>query len=199
MKLLYDTITATLRPYPRSDDAQVQGLDPRYLEMVVIQKPKPQYDVATQQLKPTEVIDVSAKTVTRDWAIESLPPILPGPPDYVGFENALHSTASVMVANRNRMVPTLSLSTPATNPELRAALNSLATANELNYEWGRFQGLLDVIIARRGDGNNSALIARFQARLLDWLDAGNFGSPARAIVKGLLDQFMPTRNYVVIR
>jgi hypothetical protein len=196
MKLLYDTITATLKPYPRFDDGSVVGLDSRYLEMVVIQQPKPPYDILTQQLTPTEVVDVNARTVTRDWSIGPLPPAPPPFADYAGFEDALKSTTNVMVVNKNRMVPTLTLSATATNAEIKTSLNDLATANALAYEWGRFSSLLDVIIAKRGDGNNSALQSRFQARLLDWLNAGNFGAPARTTVQGLLDLYLPGRNYV---
>jgi hypothetical protein len=196
MKLLYDTIAATVKPYPRLDDQSVIGLDPRYLEMDVIQRSKPAYDILTQQLTPTEAIDVNARTVTRDWSIGPLPPAPPPFADYAGFEDALKSTASVMVVNKNRMTPTLTLSATATNAEIKASLNDLATANVLAYEWGRFSSLLDVIIAKRGDGNNAALQARFQGRLLDWLNAGNFGAPARTTVQGLLNLYLPGRNYV---
>jgi hypothetical protein len=92
MKLLYDTITATLRPYPRDDDGPVIGLDPRYLEMVVSQDPQPSYDPATEQLQPTEVIDTTAQTVTRGWDVLPLPPPPPPAPDWIGFYDALISS-----------------------------------------------------------------------------------------------------------
>jgi len=198
MKLLYDTVTATLKAYPRWDDEDVEGLDPRYLVMALTQQPRPPYNVATERLEPTEVVDVPARTVTRDWTIVPLPPIPPAPPDYAGVEDALMSTASVMTVNKNRMAPTVTLSTPTTLAELKTAVNNLAAANQLSYEWGRFSGLLSVLAATRGgDNNKPALIARFQARLLNWIDAGNFGAPARTTVQSLLDQYLPTRNYTV--
>ena len=88
-RLLYDTQTSTLRPYPRADDEPVIGLDPRYLEMVVIQQPEPAYDPATEQLQPTEAIDTTAQTVTRGWDVVPLPPPPPPAPDWIGFYDAL--------------------------------------------------------------------------------------------------------------
>jgi hypothetical protein len=133
---------------------------------------------------------------TRTWSLVNDPP---APPDYAGFEEALNSATNVMTTNKNRMVPTVTLSTPTTLAELKVAVNDLATANALSYEWGRFTSLLDIIDSQNGDGNRPALQSRFQARLLDWLDAGNFGSPAKTTVQGLLDQYLPTRNYTTTR
>ena len=88
MKLLYDTTTATLCPYPRQDDEPVVGLDARYLEMVLLQEPQPTYDPATEQLTPAEVIDLNARTVTRGWQIAPLP--VPAPtPDWATFRGGL--------------------------------------------------------------------------------------------------------------
>ena len=86
-RLLYDTETATLRPYPRPDDEPVVGLDPRYLSMALIQEPHPAHDPATERLEPTEVIDIPGATVTRGWAVLPLePPAPPEPtPDWLGF------------------------------------------------------------------------------------------------------------------
>jgi hypothetical protein len=72
-RLLYDTTTSTLAPYPRQDDEPVVGLDPRYLEMSIIQQEQPSYDPVTEQLAPTEAIDTDARTVTRGWTINELP------------------------------------------------------------------------------------------------------------------------------
>jgi len=130
---------------------------------------------------------------TRTWSLVDNPP---APPDYAGFEDALKSTTSVMVTNKNRMAPTVTLSTPTTLAELKAAVNDLAAANDLSYEWGRFSALLDLIVSQGGDQDKPALQSRFQARLLDWLNVGNFGSPARTTIQGLLTQYLPSRNYV---
>jgi len=88
-RLLYDTTTATLHPYPRQDDEPVVGLDSRYVEMVLIQQDQPSYDPATEQLSPTEAIDTDARTVTRGWQVVGLPPPPPPGPDYVGFYGSL--------------------------------------------------------------------------------------------------------------
>jgi hypothetical protein len=108
MKLLYDTITSALVAYPRDDDEPVIGLDPRYLEMTVIQDPQPSYDPATEQLTSTEAIDTEGQTVTRGWAISPLP--APEPvPDWATFKTAL-------------------LSSPAANAALAAAMTSAPAA-----------------------------------------------------------------------
>ena len=74
MKLLYDTQTAKILPWPRIDEEPVVGLDAHLLEMTVVQKPQPAYDPATQRLEKTEVIDTDARTVTRGWSVVEVPP-----------------------------------------------------------------------------------------------------------------------------
>ncbi len=104
-RLLYDTQTATLRPYPRPDDEPVVGLDPRYLSLALIEEPQPPYDQQAERIEPTEVIDLDALTVTRGWAIHPLePPAPPEPaPDWLGFAGWLYSygpMAAAMTAAR---------------------------------------------------------------------------------------------------
>ena len=79
MKLLYDTSTQLFKPYPRSDDAEVVGLDPIYHVYSVIQNDPPEYDVATHHLEAaSEVIDHDAKTLTRGWnVVENQPMPVP--------------------------------------------------------------------------------------------------------------------------
>lgn len=86
-RILYDTETATLRPYPRPDDEPVVGLDPRYLSMALVQEAQPAYDPAIERLEPDEVIDLDALTVTRGWRIDPIEPPPPPKPeaDWAGF------------------------------------------------------------------------------------------------------------------
>lgn len=92
-RLLYDTITATLQPYPRADDEPVIGLDPRYLVVTVTQQPQPEHDPATHRLEATEDIDLDALTVTRGWQVVELPP-QPPQPDWAAFKaTALNSSS----------------------------------------------------------------------------------------------------------
>lgn len=72
MKTLYDTTTAKLTPYPRSDDEPVVGLDPIYETLDVLEQPKPELQ-ENEYLESTQVIDLDARTVTRGWLIRSLP------------------------------------------------------------------------------------------------------------------------------
>ncbi len=94
MKLLYDLTSDTLAPYPRDDDGPVVGLDPRYLELTLIQAEQPDYDPAMHHLEPTEAINLTARTVTRGWQLAGLPPPPPPSPDYQGFYTALLSSAA---------------------------------------------------------------------------------------------------------
>lgn len=74
MKLIYDTNTAKLLPWPRTDDLPVVGLEPHLLEMDVVHQAQPLIDTATERLGKTETIDTDAKTVTYGWNVVALPP-----------------------------------------------------------------------------------------------------------------------------
>lgn len=76
MKIIYDTTTETLLPWPRIDDEPVIGLEPHLLEMTVIHEDEPTYNPTTQTLEQTQTIDTEAKTVTRGWNVVDLPPKL---------------------------------------------------------------------------------------------------------------------------
>lgn len=93
-RLLYDTLTSTLQLYPRADDEPVIGLDPRYLEMDMLQQPEPSYDPSTHQLQPTEDIDTDARTVTRGWTLVELPPPVPTP-DWTTFKTTALGSSSL--------------------------------------------------------------------------------------------------------
>jgi hypothetical protein len=73
MKLLYDTQTQKLLPWPRIDEEPVVGLDAHLLEMDVVQEDQPAYDPATQRLEKVEVIDAEAQTVARGWSVVEVP------------------------------------------------------------------------------------------------------------------------------
>ena len=74
MKVLYNTQTNTVLPWPRIDQEPVVGLDAHLLEMTVTQEPLPAYDPATQRLERTETINLKAKTVKRGWRVVENPP-----------------------------------------------------------------------------------------------------------------------------
>jgi len=73
MKLIYNTQTQKLLPWPRIDDEPVVGLAAQLLEMDVMQEPQPALDPATQRLEKTEVIDTDTRTVTRGWNVVEVP------------------------------------------------------------------------------------------------------------------------------
>ena len=120
-RLLYDTQTDTLLPYPRQDNEPVQGLDRaryRVLQVHQLEQPADYSDPATQSITPIEAItwDNPAPgvdgTLTRSWKVETIPPP-PTPPDWIGFDIAIQNEpAIVAVVNdlgRLSQVATLSL------------------------------------------------------------------------------------------
>lgn len=84
MKLLYNTITQKLLPWPRIDDSPIIGLEGHLLEMEVIQESKPIYNSESQYLEPTEIIDINNCLVTRGWEIIQIPTNLISPEVWVG-------------------------------------------------------------------------------------------------------------------
>jgi len=74
MRLLYNTLTERLQPYPRDDDEDVVGLSPEYLGMSVTRDDAPEFDPSTQRLAGAETIDTEARTVHYGWQVEALPP-----------------------------------------------------------------------------------------------------------------------------
>lgn len=79
MLALFDTETQQLRAYPRVDDHPVDGLDPRFVVVVVVTEPAPEHNPSTQQLRRTETIDLAAGEVRYGWAVDDLPPPAPQP------------------------------------------------------------------------------------------------------------------------
>jgi len=72
MKLLYNTQTEQVLPWPRIDDEPIVGLDPSLLEMTVIESDRPVYDPETQVLSQSDIVDVETQTVTRTWTVTDL-------------------------------------------------------------------------------------------------------------------------------
>jgi len=73
MRLLYNTLTASLQPYPRADDEDVVGLSSEYLIMQVVNADQPTFDAGTEMLVPAQTIDTATKTVTNGWTIAPKP------------------------------------------------------------------------------------------------------------------------------
>jgi hypothetical protein len=97
MKLLYNTETQTLLPWPRIDDEPVVGLDDHLLEMDVVQEDQPAYDPATQRLEKTEVIDAEARTVTRGWEIVEIPAPTFTPAEWVDQQGYAGNRSTTML------------------------------------------------------------------------------------------------------
>jgi hypothetical protein len=72
MRLLYNTQTNQILPWPRVDNEPVVGLAPELLEMTVIEGELPAYDPESQILSQSDVVDVGSQTVTRTWTVTDL-------------------------------------------------------------------------------------------------------------------------------
>lgn len=73
MRLLYNTLTERLQPYPRNDDEDVVGLSPEYLIMQVVNAAKPVFDETTEVLVPAQTVNTITQTVTNSWTIAPKP------------------------------------------------------------------------------------------------------------------------------
>ena len=73
MKLLYNTLTERLQPYPRDDDEDVVGLSPEYLIMQVVNAAQPTFDAETEMLVSAQTVDTTTQTVTNGWTVTTKP------------------------------------------------------------------------------------------------------------------------------
>lgn len=73
MRLLYNTLTAKLQPYNRTDDEDVYELSAEYLIMQVVNAAQPIFDAETEVLVPAQTIDAATQTVTNGWEIKPKP------------------------------------------------------------------------------------------------------------------------------
>jgi hypothetical protein len=75
MKLLYNTQTAQLVSYNRSDDEPPVGLEPHYLVLDLVQAEQPDHNPATHYLRRTESIDLDTLQVIRGWQLVAHEPM----------------------------------------------------------------------------------------------------------------------------
>jgi len=80
MKILYDTDTETFVRYPRNDDEDVVGLDPRYIPYQVIMEDEPDYNPETHFLSSHDTPNHGEHTLTRGWTVNPLAEPDPGGP-----------------------------------------------------------------------------------------------------------------------
>ena len=97
MKLLYNTETQKLLPWPRIDNEPVVGLDAHLLEMNVVQEERPEYDSATQRLEKTETIDAEARTITRGWSVVEVEPPTFTPAEWVDAQGFAGNRSTTML------------------------------------------------------------------------------------------------------
>lgn len=69
MKVLYDTQTAKVLPWPRSDDEPVVGLAAHLVQMTLVQEGQPPYDTDTQYVERQRTVDEAQATITEGWRV----------------------------------------------------------------------------------------------------------------------------------
>jgi hypothetical protein len=72
MKLLYNTQTEQILPWPRIDDEPIVDLDPSLIEVVLVEGERPSYEPETQFLAQSDVVNIEDKTVTRSWVVTDM-------------------------------------------------------------------------------------------------------------------------------
>lgn len=84
MKLLYSQSTATTKPYPRKDGAEIVGLDDDYLVLTKVETTPPA-TTENQTLSSSYVVDVNALEYRQQWTVIDNPVV----PNWDGFYDAL--------------------------------------------------------------------------------------------------------------
>ncbi len=76
MKLIYDTQTRTLHPWPRIDEGEVVGLAAHLLPMDAIDQPLPEVGRWQVVSAAEPQINLEARTVTRGWTVTDVEPMV---------------------------------------------------------------------------------------------------------------------------
>ena len=121
-RVLYNTATSQIQPWPRSDDADVIGLDPVFLMLDVIQEPQPTLQ-AGESATATETINIEQLTVTYGWNVTATTP-----PDHKTWPNVQQFMAEFTMAEKAQ----IGLSTDMTIAALRIELTTWLSTVESN-------------------------------------------------------------------
>ena len=73
MFVLFNTTTQQVVPYPRHDNESVEGLDPTYIVLEVVQQDEIERDPAVQDLIGTETVDLDNLKLIRGWKVVDKP------------------------------------------------------------------------------------------------------------------------------
>lgn len=93
-RILYNPETFQLIRWPRSDDADVVGLEPPLVMLSIEQQVAPEFDPAAYGLVPTEDVDLDAGVLRKGWELVTLVPTPPAP-RWVEFAAALAANSVV--------------------------------------------------------------------------------------------------------
>jgi hypothetical protein len=72
MKVIFDTDTQNITPYPRNDDSEIVGLASNLLVMDVVHDALPTFDKSTHKITQTKTIDLANSKIIYGWDIIAL-------------------------------------------------------------------------------------------------------------------------------
>lgn len=125
MKKLYHTLEQKVKPYPRSDDEDVVGLDPVYMPLEVIQEGQPALQEG-ELLNVTETVNLEQGIVTYGWEIVPTP----APLGYKIWHNVQQFMAEFTMAEKAQ----IGLSTDMTIAALKLEVATWFSTVESNDE-----------------------------------------------------------------
>lgn len=124
-RVLYNTTTLKVQPWPRSDDEDVVGLDSVYVPLEVIQEEMPTLQEG-ESATATETINLELGTVTYGWDIVPAPT----PTDYKVWTNVQSFMAEFTMAEKAQ----IALSTDMTIAALKLEVATWFSTVESNDE-----------------------------------------------------------------
>jgi hypothetical protein len=74
MKILFNTQTQEILPYPRNDDSPIVGLDSRIVILNQIETSPPDYDSNSQVITSNYIIDLEILEYRQEWIVQEKPP-----------------------------------------------------------------------------------------------------------------------------
>ena len=134
--VLWNTESGEIRPYPRADGEPVVGLaQPPYRVLVVVRRPAPTINSATEIAVPVQIIDEESSSYVHDWRIVPIPP----QPDWATFKAALLTHPAVgellVLAGSEPATATAAYSLP---PVMLAAADGRGS-EDFAGAWGRLR------------------------------------------------------------
>lgn len=108
MRVIYHKQDRTIAPYPRKDEEEVINLESDYLVLLKIDTLPPEYDINTEVLENTYIVDLDKLEYRQEWVIIPLPPrpnwdnfnyLMLSDPDFNQVCNLANTSSVTLVAS----------------------------------------------------------------------------------------------------